>query len=119
MTKSRIALFGSVMVGAVLLCGAGVRAQDYNYSNGPYNDAGYAPGNFDRSYDDRAGAAVTVSPVVQEHQGRDNKAQRPDTHPDRVAALAVDSVCRFFSSDRRSNVAAPASCWLNCSGANR
>jgi UrcA family protein len=55
MTKSRIALFGSVMVGAVLLCGAGVRAQDYNYSNGPYNDAGYAPGNFDRGYDDRAG----------------------------------------------------------------
>ena len=55
MTKSRIALFGSVMVGAVLLCGAGVRAQDYNYSNGPYNDAGYAPGNFDRSYDDRVG----------------------------------------------------------------
>ena len=60
MTKSRIALFGSVMVGAVLLCGAGVRAQDYNYSNGPYNDAGYAPGNFDRSYDDRAGPSETI-----------------------------------------------------------
>ena len=54
MTKGRIALLGSAM--AVLLCGAGVAsAQDYSYSNGPYNDAGYAPGNFDRSYDDRAG----------------------------------------------------------------
>jgi len=53
MTKSRIALLGSVIAGAVLLCGAGASAQDYNYSNGPYNDAGYAPGNFDRSTEDR------------------------------------------------------------------
>jgi UrcA family protein len=51
MTKGRIALLGSAM--AVLLCGAGMaNAQDYSYSNGPYNDAGYQPGNYDRSYND-------------------------------------------------------------------
>jgi UrcA family protein len=55
MTKSRIALLGSAVFGAVLLCGAGAIAQDYNTSNGPYNDSGHAPGNFDRSTDDRTG----------------------------------------------------------------
>jgi UrcA family protein len=79
MTKGRIALFGSAM--AVLLCGAGMAsAQDYAYSNGPYNDAGYQPGNYDRSYsrgydarDDRASPpveTVIVHPndVIEERQ---------------------------------------------------
>jgi len=64
MTKGRIALLGSAM--AVLLCGAGMAsAQDYAYSNGPYNDAGYQPGNYDRSYDERDyRAAPPVETVI-------------------------------------------------------
>jgi UrcA family protein len=48
MTKNRIALFGSAMMGAAVLCGAGVaKAQDY------YNGPG--PGYYDRDYDDPTG----------------------------------------------------------------
>jgi UrcA family protein len=42
MTKSRIALLGSALVGAALLCGAGVaQAQYYGAYNGPGYDRGY------------------------------------------------------------------------------
>src|ERR1700733_12102948 len=75
MTKGRIALLGSAM--AVGLGAAGMAsAPDYNYSNGPYNDAGYQPGNYGRSYDDRDSRAsppvetVIVHPndVIEERQ---------------------------------------------------
>ena len=47
MTKSRIALLGSALMGAALLCGAPARAQEY----GPYT-----------RYDDSAGETVIVHP---------------------------------------------------------
>lgn len=94
MTKGRIALFGSAM--AVLLCGAGMAsAQDYSYSNGPYNDSGYQPGSFDRygdrsyedrAYDDRSTVSETVivhpNDVIQEQQviGRVNGEVNPQAY---------------------------------------
>jgi UrcA family protein len=53
MTKNRIALLGSAMMGAALLFGAGLaKAQDYVR----YDDSRYY------SYDDRAGETVIVHP---------------------------------------------------------
>jgi UrcA family protein len=69
MTKGRIALFGSAMVGAVLLCGAGAIAQDYNYGNGPTNAQGYAPGSFDRSYNDQPSPGYNAGPAYDDRAG--------------------------------------------------
>ena len=54
MTKTRIALIGSAMVSAALLCGV-AKAQDYDrtYYDRPYSD---------RYYDDRASETVIVRP---------------------------------------------------------
>jgi UrcA family protein len=57
MTKSRIALVGSAMIGAALLCGAGVaRAQSYDP-------------RYDRTYDDRT-ETVIVHPTYNEIEKR-------------------------------------------------
>ena len=61
MAKKRIALLGSALIGAVLLCGAGVaNAQSYN-------DRYY-----DRAYDDQMGPSETIivnpNDVIEEQQ---------------------------------------------------
>jgi UrcA family protein len=47
MTKNRIALLGSAMIGAALLCGAGLaNAQDYGRDGPSYNDDRAAPADY-------------------------------------------------------------------------
>src|SRR5579863_573995 len=65
MAKKRIALLGSALVGAVLLCGAGIaNAQGYN--------EGYNGGYYDRAYDDQVGPSETIivhpNDVIEEQQ---------------------------------------------------
>jgi len=52
MTKTRIALLGSAIMSAALLCGA-AKAQDYDRYDRTYSD---------RYYDDRAGETIIVRP---------------------------------------------------------